>query len=191
VDEEDDDVVEDAQRLGVGGAGELGDRLDEYLRAEHLAGVQPAVDPHDGFPLVGELAGLGLIDALGQGQAAGDLLVAAQVAVVGRRGDDGHELLAALLGDADAHEPDAVRLALQPGPVAGELLVVGQAVVVADSEAEVVLRRGDARRGWRRPLGGRRGLARELRHGGEQDGQREQRRSFHRPTPEPGGSPGG
>ena len=44
--QQDDGVVEDPQRLGIGLRIQAVDRLDQLLRAEHFGGVQAAVDPH-------------------------------------------------------------------------------------------------------------------------------------------------
>ena len=46
---------------------------------------------------------------------------------------------------ADIDELDAVALLGELGPVRLELLVIGEAIIVADSEAEVLLRRRDDR----------------------------------------------
>jgi hypothetical protein len=143
VHEEDDDVVEDAQRLGVVGAEELVQRLDERLSAQRFVGVQAAVDPDDGLALGGQLGRLGRADIFGLCQTVGNFLIAGQVAVIGRRGDDAHQLRPALFRLADVDHLEAVRLAFQLFPVAHQLLVVRQAVVVAQVEAEVFLRRGD------------------------------------------------
>ena len=69
---EDDEVVEEARRLGVGPAHELPDGLDELLRAEHLGGVQAAVDPDDRLPVLRQLARLRLGDPLGARELLGD-----------------------------------------------------------------------------------------------------------------------
>ena len=49
VDEEDDALVEESHRLGVGAADHLVDHLGELLRAERFGRVQAAVDPDDRF----------------------------------------------------------------------------------------------------------------------------------------------
>ena len=49
VNEEDDDVVEEAPRLFVVAAHHLVDHLAELLRADRFGGVESAVDPDDGF----------------------------------------------------------------------------------------------------------------------------------------------
>ena len=59
--------------------------------------------------------------------------------MIGRRSDDGHELRPAFLGDADADDFEPIGLALELGPVTGELLVIRQAVVVPHVESEVLL----------------------------------------------------
>ena len=82
---EDDDVVEDPQRLGIGPADELVDRLDQLLRAEHLGGVQAAVDPDDRLAFRRERARLLVGEPLGERQPPRDLLVAIELLVVLRR----------------------------------------------------------------------------------------------------------
>ena len=145
VDQQDDHVVEDAARLVVVAADQAVDGLDQLLRAEHLVGVQPAVDPDHRLALGGERLGLGVGEALGQGQAAGDLLVAAEPLLVLGRGDDGHQLRPALGGLADLDQRQPVRLGVELAPVVGQLPVGGELVVVADVEAELGLGGGDAR----------------------------------------------
>ena len=48
VGEEDNALVEDAECLGIGAAGEIPQRLDELVGADGLGGVEAAVDPDDG-----------------------------------------------------------------------------------------------------------------------------------------------
>ena len=121
-------------------ANELIDRLHQLLRAEHLGGVKAAVDPDDRLAVARELARLVVGQALGQRQAAGDVLVFLQVLVVLGRGDDRHQLIAALGGLADALDGHAVGLGVELAEELGELGVVGQHVVGADLVAEKLLR---------------------------------------------------
>ena len=51
---QDDQVVQEARRLGVGPADQLIDGLDQLVRAEDLGGVQPAVEPHHALAFLGE-----------------------------------------------------------------------------------------------------------------------------------------
>ena len=73
---EDDHVAQEAHRLFVGLADELIDGLDQLLRAEHFGGVQAAVDPDHGLAFARERARLVVGEALGQREAARDVLVA-------------------------------------------------------------------------------------------------------------------
>ena len=72
---EDDHVAEEAQRLRIVLADQLIDRLGQLLRAEHFGGVQAAVDPHHGLAVAGQRARLVVGEALGQREAARDVLV--------------------------------------------------------------------------------------------------------------------
>ena len=65
-------------RLVVVAADQAVAGLDQLLRAEHLVGVQAAVDPDDRLALGGERLGLGVGQAFGQGQPPGDFLVAGE-----------------------------------------------------------------------------------------------------------------
>ena len=102
VDGQDDHVAQEAHRLFVGAADELIDRFHQLLRAEHFGGVQAAVDPHHRLAVASELPRLFVGEALGEREPLGDVLVLLQVLVVLRRGDDRHQLIAALGGLADA-----------------------------------------------------------------------------------------
>ncbi len=143
VDEEDDDVVEDAQRLRIIGRDVLVKGLGEHLGAEHFGGVEAAVDPNHGLAFRSQLGRRGLAEALGQRHAAGDALIMGQLGVIGGRGDNAHHLLAAFLGEADLEDLEPIGLGLDLVPVAEHLLVIRQAIVVSQVEAEMLLGRGD------------------------------------------------
>ena len=137
-------------------ADELIDRLHQLLRAEHLGGMQAAVDPDDRLAVARELPRLVVGQPLGQCEPPGDVLVLLQVLVVLRRGDDRHQLVAALGGLADALHGHAVGVGVELAEELGELGVVRQHVVGADLMAEELLRGRDlggaccaaARRRW-------------------------------------------
>ena len=150
VDEQDDAVVEEPQGLRVVPADHLIDHLGELLRAERLARVQAAVNPHDCFPLGRECPCLVIAEALRQCQPAGDVAILLQVPVIGWRGDNRHQLRLPFGGPPDLLEHHAVRLGVERAPVVGNLLVVGELIVVAEIESELCFRRGDlALRGGR------------------------------------------
>ena len=151
---QDDHVAEDAHRLLIGLAGELVDGLDELLGAEHLGGVQAAVDPDHGLAFLRQRARLLVGQALGLGQPARDLAVAVQLLEVLGRRDDRHQLVAALGGLADALDDHPVGLRIELAHVLGELRVVRQHVVGANLVAEELLGCGDPER---RNGGGSRG----------------------------------
>ena len=109
---EDDDVAEEAQRLGVDAADELVDGLDQLLRAEHLVGVQAAVDPDDRLAFGRERARLIVGEALGAAPAGGRSPCSDRAAAR----FSGAEMtaihcVAAFLGPPDVHELHAVGLA--------------------------------------------------------------------------------
>ena len=83
VGDQEDDVIQEAHRLGVVAADHLPHEFHELLGAEDLGGVEAAVDPDDGLALGGERAGFVLGDALGMRQPPRDLLVAVEVGPVG------------------------------------------------------------------------------------------------------------
>ena len=141
--EQDDGVVQHPQGLGIGLRQHPIEHLDLALRGDGLAGVQARVDPDDRLALGGQLAGRVLLDAVGLGQLAGDLLVAVQLGQIGRRRDDGHPHGAALLGLADIDQLHPVRLAGQRLQIGFVGRVVGQEVVAADRLGEGLVGRGD------------------------------------------------
>ena len=67
---EDDDVVQDPQRLRIGLRVQPVDRLDQLLRAEHFGRVQAAVDPDDGLAVARELTRLLVGQTLGERELA-------------------------------------------------------------------------------------------------------------------------
>ncbi len=150
VHEQDDRVVEKPHRLFVGAAHHLVDHLAELLRAEHFAGVQPAVDPDHGLAFARERLRLLVGEPLGEGEPARDLPDSAQVPVVLGRRDDRHQMRPAFRRLADLLQHHAIRFAIELLPVGGELLVGGELIVVAEVEAELLLRSGDPGRLCRR-----------------------------------------
>ena len=114
---EDDHVVQEAQRLRVGAADHLVDRLDQLLRAEHLGGVQPAVDPDHGLAFARERARLIVGQAFGLREPPRDVLVASELLEVLGRRDDRHQLRPAFGGLADVHDPHAIGFLVELLPV--------------------------------------------------------------------------
>ncbi len=141
-----DDVTQNPRRLVVGARDELVDRLDELLGAEHLGGVQAAIDPDHGLALAGERAGLVVGEPAGARQAARDLLVAIETREVLGRRDDRHELRPVERRAPDLDHLHAVGLAIELAPVRRRLLVVGEEVVIADVVPPLLHRRGHRRR---------------------------------------------
>ncbi len=176
---QDDHIPEDPHRLLVGLAGELVDGLDQLLRAEHLGGVQAAVDPDHRLAFLRQRPRLVVGQALGLRQPPRDLAVTVELLEVLGRGDDRHQLVAALGGLADALHDHAIRLGVQLAHVLRELRVVGQDVVGTNLVAEELLRSGDlqrrrGRRGGRRRRGGRlRGRGRDTQ--ADDDGEKRKR----------------
>ena len=108
VGEEDNALVEDAECLGIGAAGEIPQRLDELVGAERFGGVEAAVDPDDGATLGGEGAGPGFGETLGAREALRDGAVVFELREIGGRGADDHPLSPTFLGFADIDEAEAV-----------------------------------------------------------------------------------
>ena len=129
--EQEDIVVEDAQRLRIAAAEEVVGLGEEGLGGDDFVGVQAAIDPDDGLAFGGEGVRLIVGEAFGAGEALGDFFVARQVFEIGRRGDDGHDDGAAFGGLADLFELDAVGLGGDLVPVVEQLGVVGEEVIVA------------------------------------------------------------
>src|SRR5689334_2209627 len=94
--------------------------------------------------------------------------------MVGRRGDDAHELRSAFLGRANADDFQPIRFALQLRPIAGELLIVGEAIIVAQVEAQIFLRSRDPR--------SRLGRLRRARNSGEKQAAKQENRLERRET---------
>ena len=140
-----DDVIQEPQRFPIVAAEHLVDGFHQLVGTEDLRGVQSAVDPDDGLALLGQGAGVVIRQPLGEGQPPGNVLVPGEVPVVFRRRDDGHEMGASFGGPADLLEHHARRLALELAPVCFQLGVVGEVIVVADVEAELLERGGDVR----------------------------------------------
>ena len=142
---ENDAVVQDALRLGVGPARELPERLDELLRAQHFGGVQSAVDPDDDLAFARQARAVAESTPSRLRESARDVLVAREIAVIGRARDDRHDLRTSLFRHADGVEHDAVALAGHLREVLMQLGVVRQHVVGADLVPEERFGRGDAR----------------------------------------------
>jgi hypothetical protein len=140
---QDDEVVEESQCLLVVAAHQLVHGLRELVRAQHLGRVQASVDPHHRLALLRERARLRFGEALGPGQALGDVLVLAEQPVIRGRGDDPHPLIAPFGGLADRLKDHAVGGRIELLHVVGELGVVGEAIVVADGEPVHLFGGGD------------------------------------------------
>jgi hypothetical protein len=138
------DVIQQAHRFGVVPAGHLPDVLHQLVSAEHLGGVQAAIDPDHRLALLGQRPGLGRVHAFRAGEPGTDLPQPIELRVVRGAGDDHHPLIAPFGGLADRHQLEPVRLGVELPPVLGELRVGGEAVVIADVPAELLLGRGDA-----------------------------------------------
>ena len=143
MDEEDDDVIQESEGLLVIHTHHLIDGFHELLCTEHLRGVESPIDPHHRFPLPGQGPGLPLRDPLSQSHPAGDLLIAGQVGVVLRGGDDGHKLRPAFAGPADLFQDHPGRLLSQAFPIRGESGVAGELVIGPDLVAEELHRRSN------------------------------------------------
>jgi len=126
---QEDQVVQKTEGLGILHGDHLPDQLQELLGSGHLGGVESAVDPDHRLPLPGELPGLRLGEPLRQGHPAGDILVAVQVPMVLRAGDDGHHMGTPLGGGSDGVQHHPVRLPGEGLPVPVEGGVVHQLVV--------------------------------------------------------------
>ena len=108
--------------------------------------METAIDPHDGLAAVREVTRLVFRHPSRARQAGRDLPVFIQVRVVLGRGDDRHELVAALGRLPDRLQRHAGRFGGQSLPVAGEVAVVRELVVGADPVAEERLRRREVLR---------------------------------------------
>jgi hypothetical protein len=152
-DDQQDDVVADEPRPPVLAGDHVVGELDVVLGRRDLGRVQPAVDPDDRAPLLGQGFGLGLVDAAGEAHAAIDLLELIQPVEVLRRGDDRVPHATALGGLAHVQDDHAVGLVREHVEVADRLLVGRQVEIGTDLEAEELLRR---RLGCRRTPQGQR-----------------------------------
>ena len=108
MDAENDDVLEDAHRLGVSAARELPNGLDELVGADGFGGMETAVDPDDGFAFGGEGAGLFFGEAFGAGESLGDALVLGEVGEVLGGRDDHHVLGTIFFGFTDVDEAQPI-----------------------------------------------------------------------------------
>ena len=118
VDEEDDALVQETHRLVVGPADHLVDHLGELLRAEHLGRVESAVDPDDRLALPRQPARLRRPSQPSASASRREMsLYCRQVLVIGRGGDDRHQLRPAFGRLADLLQHHAVRLRVELAPV--------------------------------------------------------------------------
>ncbi len=145
-----DDVVQNAQRLGIVAAHHLPDEFHQLLRAQNFRGMQTAIDPNHRLAFMRQRARFVVGEPFGERQLARDFLVMLQLLVIFGRGDDGHPLRAALFGLADLDQLHAIGLGGQFLPPGGELCVIGELVIVADLESEGLLRRREVARGLSR-----------------------------------------
>src|SRR5581483_5102199 len=150
---QDDDVAKKAPRLFVVPADKLIDGLDELLRAEHLGGMQTAVETNHRLAFFRQRARLIVGEPFGERQPARDFFVAIELLEVLRRRDDRHQLIAPFGGLADALDRDAIGLAIELPHELGELRVVRQHVIGANLMAEELLGRRDVLRCLGRRIG--------------------------------------
>ena len=136
-DEQYDVIPQEAKGLRIGATYELVRRFNQLLRAEHLGGMQPAIDPYDRLAFSRERAGLRVAEIVCSRQAPRNLLVAAKLRVILRRRDDGHQHRSTLGRRSDPHQPHSVRLAIELPPVVDRLAVVGEKVIVANVVTEL------------------------------------------------------
>ncbi len=135
-----DIVVQDPQRLGIGPRIEAIDGFDELLGPEHLGRMQAAINPDDGFPVPGELSRCLVGQPFGQGKPAVEFLELGELLVVFRRRDDRGQLGTALLRLSNLDNGHAVRFPGQLADVRDVLRVIGEEVVVADIVTEMFFR---------------------------------------------------
>ena len=103
-------VVQDPQCFRIGFRVEPVDRLNQLLRAQHLGGVQAAVDPDHGLAVARELPRLLVGEPVGERQLAVRFLDERQLPMVLRRRDDRGDLGPALFRLADVHDHHALGL---------------------------------------------------------------------------------
>ena len=129
---ENDAVVQNPHRFVVGTAGELIERFDELLGAQHFGCMQAAVDPEHHFAFLRQLGRFRRVEIAGHSQAIRDLFVSRQIFQVRRRRHDRHNLRPSFFSQPDRVEDHAVTL-LRNGREEGvQLGVVGELVVGAD-----------------------------------------------------------
>ncbi len=144
VDEKNDVVTQDAERLRVAAADQLIRGFNELLRSQHLVGVKAAVNPDDDLPFRGERLRLIGGQPVGVREALRDPLVAIERTEILGRCDNGHPLRAPFLGSADVNKRQAIRFGVQLFPVRFDLRIVRKEVVVADAGAKLLFRSRDA-----------------------------------------------
>ena len=142
VDEHDDDIVQDPIGFGVRAGDHLIAGFNQLVGAEHFARMKATIDPDHRLPFLGELLRGGLID-LGVGELFHHVAVLRELFDVRGTRHDHRELRPALGGEPDGIELRPLRFPGDLLPIAGELRVVRQPVVVADVVAEELLRCGD------------------------------------------------
>ena len=151
---EQDHVVQEPHRLRVVPAHHVVDKAHELRRAEHLGGVQAAVDPHDRLALGRERVGLIVGQTFRVCEPLRRFLVAREVLQIVRGGDDRHQLGTALGRVPDGVQHHAGGLPRELLPVCEQLGVGRQLVIGAEVEAQGFLGRGNAALGQDR-CGGR------------------------------------
>ena len=140
--EHDHDVVQDAQRLLIGAGEHLVVGLDQLIGAEDFGRMQSAVNPDHRLSFLGERLGLSFAD-FGVGELLGDLAEPGELLDVLRARHDHRQLRASFSGHPHRVEFRARRFLGNLLPIAHELGVVRQPVIVADVVPKVFLRRGN------------------------------------------------
>ena len=135
---EEDDIVQKTHRFLVRLRNHLVNHLGQRLRIDRLGGMETAIDPDDRLAFLRELPRLVLTEA-GPGQLRGHVAVGLELGVILRRRDDRHVLRAPFLGRADADDGHAVRFRVPLLQQRRDLGVIGDHVIVADAEADLIL----------------------------------------------------
>ena len=143
MDEQDDDVVQDAHCLVIAPADHVEHHLAELLRADRFRGVQAPVDPHNGLALLRQSPRLFVRESLCMGESRRDVLIVREPLVVGGRRHDGHEVRPPFRRPADLLHHHAVGFPVECAPVRGELGIAREEVVVAEVRAECLPGRRD------------------------------------------------